>query len=286
MTLTPHSSQRRSRVPKRSAASAALAIVLGLAAAGCAPKRFAAPADPGVPVAAFADAWRQVAAPCLGVRTLTAELALSGRAGGTRLRGRVQAGFEAPGRIRLEGVAPFGQPVFILAGDGARATLLLPRDERVVQAADAAEILEALAGVRLGADTLRAVVAGCAMTSPPTGATQHGDVIRLAFDDGAVYVRMRGAQRRIVAAEAPPFLVEYLDTAASGAWPRRVRISRGSTSLDPLPGDERVDLTIDISQVETNMPLPPEAFTIDVPPGAMPMTLAQLRAAGPLGDRE
>jgi hypothetical protein len=59
-----------------------------------------------------------------------------------------------------------------------------------------------------------------------------------------------------------------------------VRISR------ELPGDARVDLTIGISQVETNMTLPPEAFTIDVPPGAMPMTLAQLRAAGPLGDRE
>ena len=280
MTSTPPSSPRRSRVPKRSRASAALVVALGLTAGGCAPKRFAVPADPGVPVAAFAEAWQQVAAPCLGVRTLTAELALSGRAGGTPLRGRVQAGFETGGRIRLEGVAPFGQPVFILAGDGARATLLLPRDERVVQAADAAEILEALAGVRLDADTLRAVVAGCAMTSPPTGATEHGDVIRFAFAGGAVYVRTRGAQRRIVAAEARPFLVEYLDEAASGAWPRRVRISR------ELPGDARVNLTIGISQVETNMTLPPEAFTIDVPPGAAPMTLAELRAAGPLGDRE
>ncbi|HEX6322172.1 MAG TPA: hypothetical protein VFZ36_00485, partial [Vicinamibacterales bacterium] len=161
-----------------------------------------------------------------------------------------------------------------------RATLLLPRDQRVVRAADAAEILEALAGVRLGPDTLRAVVAGCAMTSSPVGATEHGDVVRFAFADGAVYVRTRGAQRRIVAAEARPFLVEYLDEAASGPWPRRVRISR------ELPGEAGVDLTIDISQVETNMTLPPEAFTLDVPPDALPMTLAQLRAAGPLGDRD
>jgi outer membrane lipoprotein-sorting protein len=280
MTSTPHGLPRRSRVRKRSAASAALVIGLALAGQGCAPKRFAAPADPGVPVAAFAEAWQQVAAPCLGVRALTAELALSGRAAGTRIRGRVQAGFEAPGRIRLEGVAPFGQPVFILAGDGTRATLLLPRDDRVVRAAEAADILDALAGVRLDADTLRAVVAGCAMTAAPTGATAHGDLVRFAFDGGAVYVRTRGARRRIVAAEAPPFLVEYLDEAAAGPWPRRVRISRA------LPDDQRVDLTIAIAQVETNMTLPAAAFTIDVPAGAMPMTLDELRAAGPLGARD
>ncbi|MEX2270498.1 MAG: hypothetical protein WD690_03445 [Vicinamibacterales bacterium] len=254
-------------------------FLLATAAGACAPKRFSIPTNPGVPVGDHATAWAAAAGSCLGVRTLTAELALSGRAGDTRMRGRVQAGFEAPGRIRLEGVAPFGQPVFILAGDGAQATLLLPRDERVVTAPGAAEILEALAGVRLDADALRAVLTGCVFSDPPTGATGHGGIARFAFAGGAVYVERRSNVSRIVAGETQSFLIEYPDAFAGSAFPRRVRISRGAAVGDA------VDITIAMSQIETNIDLPVAAFTIDIPPGTRPMTIADLRAAGPLGTR-
>ena len=280
MTSTPLRLRRRLRSRKRfgdTAPAAALVAILAVTH-GCAAKRFAPPVDAGVPVDGFAETWAKVAGPCLGVKTLTAELSLSGRAAGTRIRGRVQAGF-ARGSMRLEGVAPFGQPVFILASGPSQATLLLPRDERVVAAPDAQEILDALVGVRLRSDALMAVVAGCVMTTAPAGATAHGDITRFAFENGAVYVRTRGPQPRIVAAESRPFFIEYLDTATASAWPGRVRISR------ELPNGQGVDLTIVISQVETNMTLPPDAFTVDVPVGTMPMSLSQLRASGPLGER-
>lgn len=258
-----------------------MAAAMLVASAGCAGKRFEPPIDGGVPIADVAASWERVASPCLAVRTLTAELALSGRAGDMKMRGRVQAGFEAPGRIRLEGVAPFGQPVFILAGNGSRATLLLPRDERVVNAAAPADILEALSGVRLDPDALRAVLTGCVMTAAPTAATAHGDLTRFTFPDGIVYARRRGASTRIVAAELRPFLVEYPDAFASGGvWPTRVRISRDG------PGTDRVDITLALSQIETNVALPAAAFAVDVPAGTMPMTIAQLRQAGPLGVRD
>lgn len=258
---------------------AAAAVVIALSLSGCAASRFTMPSDAGVPMADAAAAWQQASSACAGVRSMTAELALSGRAAGTRLRGRIQAGFEAPGRIRLEGVAPFGQPIFILAADAARATLLLPRDERVVTAASASEILEALAGVRLEPDTLRAVLAGCVTTGTPEGATEHGDVARFAFADGStVFARRGGAGWRIVAGIARPFLVEYPERQSAGLWPARVRISRD------LPGGDHVDLTIGLSQIETNMTLPPEAFRVDIPPTAVPMTVDELRRAGPLGD--
>ena len=258
---------------------AALAAAIAASVSACAASRFTLPADAGVPMADAAGAWQQASSACAGVRSMTAELALSGRAAGTRLRGRIQAGFEAPGRIRLEGVAPFGQPLFILAADAARATLLLPRDERVVTAASASEILEALAGVRLEPDALRAVLTGCVTTGTPTGATEHGDVARFAFADGsAVFARRAATGWRIVAGLARPFMVEYPDRESAGLWPSRVRISRD------LPGGDHVDLTIGLSQIETNIALPAAAFTVDVPPNAVPMTVDQLRQAGPLGD--
>jgi hypothetical protein len=260
-------------------ADALVVIAIAAAAGGCAPKRFVAPADPGTPVADHAGLWQQAAGSCRGVRTLTAELALSGRAGETGLRGRVQAGF-APGGIRLEGVAPFGQPVFILVGTPSDATLLLPRDERVVRAPNASEILDALVGVRLEAGALGSVLTGCGVTGEPVGATEHGDVVRFAFADGAVFARRRAGALRIVAAETQSFLIEYPDAFAGGsAFPRRVRISRNAAGAD------RVDLTIELAQIETNVDLPAAAFTVDVPPGTLPMTIAQLRSAGPLGAR-
>ena len=74
-------------------------------------------------------------------------MAMSGKAGTMKLRGRVDAGFEAPARARLEGIAPFGKPVFVLVADGGRGTLVLPREDRVLRDAPPEQIVEALAGV-------------------------------------------------------------------------------------------------------------------------------------------
>ena len=44
-----------------------------------------------------------------------------------------------------------------------------------------------------------------------------------------------------------------------------------------------VDLTATLSQIETNKDLEDAAFTVNVPPGAEPITLDELRDSGPLG---
>ena len=60
-----------------------------ITALGCGPRRIALPTDAGTPFPDFAAVHKQVAAACTGVRTLTAQLSLSGRVGGQRLSGRV-----------------------------------------------------------------------------------------------------------------------------------------------------------------------------------------------------
>src|SRR5687768_4941678 len=89
-----------------------LSGLLGLSVS-CAAPLMKLPSGVGVPAADAADALAQATAACRGIRTLTAEIALSGTAGGRRVRGRLSAGVAAPASVRLEAVAPFGPPVFV-----------------------------------------------------------------------------------------------------------------------------------------------------------------------------
>ena len=156
--------------------SIAVGAALGLLVAACGPMRLTLPTDAGTPLPDLQDVHASVSRACRGARTLTAELGLSGHAGRTRLRGRVVAGFERPASMRLEGVAPLGPPAFILVARGGDATLLLPRDERVVTGASPEDVLGALTGVALAPADLHAVLTGCVLPDPtPRGGHVHAN---------------------------------------------------------------------------------------------------------------
>src|SRR5829696_2357478 len=148
-------------LPRRAIPTAAIALLLALAVPGCAPKRVALPTGAGTPVADATAILAEALGHCAALRTLTAEIALSGQAAGQRLRVRLIAGLAAPDRIRLEATAPFGPPLFILASAGEDTILLLPRDDRVLRGEPPAAILEALAGIRVTPAALRRLLAGC-----------------------------------------------------------------------------------------------------------------------------
>lgn len=234
------------------------------------------PTDPGNPLLDFAQVHRQATAACSGVRTMTAELSLSGRAGGRVLRGRAIAGFERPGSLRLEGVAPFGPPAFILAGRGDIATLLLPRDNRVLRDAPAADILGALTGLALAPADLQAILTGCVASMPgATGGRLHENGwASIDLSGGAtLYLERVAGGWRSRAARRPGWQIEY--PAWQGAFPQAVRLR----SVDPQVD---VDLAAAVSQFEANVTLDPAAFTVSVPADALPLTVAELRDAGPM----
>lgn len=254
----------------------AFCIVL-IALSGCAAKRVALPADTGAPLPDFAAIHADLSRACAGVRTLTAELSLSGRAGEQKLRGRVHAGFERPASMRLEGVAPFGPPAFILVARGDEATLLLPRDSRVVRGAKAEEILGALTGVALAPADLQAVLTGCVMPAPrATGGRLHGNGwASIDLDGGAtVFASRQGQVWQLRAARRGAWQVEY--TMGGGTLPASVALRSDA----PV----RVDLTASLSQVESNVDLDAAAFAVSVPRDAEPLSLDALRANGPLRD--
>jgi hypothetical protein len=254
-------------------------VLIAVFSSGCASRLLSLPTDPGAPLPDFTEIHRQASAACSGVRTLTAELGLSGRAGGRALRGRAIVGFERPASIRLEGVAPFGPPAFVLAGSGAGATLLLPRDNRVLRNARAEDILGALTGVALSPADLLAVLTGCvtAMPMASVGRLHQNGWASIDLSGGATLFLERvatGWQPR--AARRPGWQIEYGDW--QGAFPANVRLRSTDPKVD-------VDLGAAVSQLEANVPVDPAAFTVTVPDDMLSMSLAELRDAGPLREQ-
>lgn len=257
----------------------ALAALLTLAAAGaCAPKPITLPSGDGVPYPDFAQALAEATDSCGNAKAITAELGLSGRVGSTKLRGRAIVGAAAPDRIRLEALAPFGPPVFVLASRSGVATLLLPRDDRVLRDAPPEQIVEALTGVSIAPASLRTALTGCGIElDTPGPATRYGDRW-LAIDGGngaTLFLEFVNATWRVRGAQTRAFTMTYDELGA--VHPVRLTIR----AIGRLTAEIRLRL----SQVEVNPQLAPEAFEVQIPPEATPLTIEELRDAGPLGEK-
>lgn len=256
-------------------------VALAAGACGSRSARLDLPAGAGRPWPEAVDAWAASSAGCRGVRTISAEVGFSGRAGREAIRGRALVGL-APDALRLEGVAPFGPPAFILVSRADRTTLLLSREPAVLEAHAAAPVLEALVGVDLSPDDLRAALSGCVVPLPEARAGRAFDAATAAVDLAggatAFLKRQPGGAWRVFAARRADWQIEY--TWGGARLPDRVRLWRAG-SVEAAP----VDVSAALSQVDVNIDLGDEVFRVVVPQGARPMSVEDLRAAGPLGDR-
>jgi hypothetical protein len=174
--------------------------------------------------------------------------------------------------LRLEGVAPFGAPVFILAAEDGRGALLLPRDRRVVPTAAPDEILEALVGVKLSPDDLLAVLTGCVKAAAsPVSARMHGvDWLAVDLDGSATaYLHRQGTDWPIVAAVLGGLQIDY--GAGRGGLPEQVRIRTSDPRRTP-----QVDLQVRFQSFEVNAEIDRAAFSVVVPPGTAAITVQEL----------
>jgi outer membrane lipoprotein-sorting protein len=257
-------------------------FALGLtlfATSACAPALVSLPTGSGSPFTDIASAYDQATAHCRDVRTMAAILALSGRVGEARVRARVDAGFEAPGRVRLELPAP-GKPLFVFVASGGKATLVLPRDGQVLRNATPEATLDALAGVALGSDELRAVVSGCGygVGSIANGRAYDSDWAAGDVGQSTAWLRQAGAGWQLVAVTRGALDVRYADFVDGRPMTIRLRAR-------PSPPGDATDLTIRLNDVDINQPINPEAFQAEIPESATPLTLEELRRNGPLGRR-
>jgi hypothetical protein len=264
----------------------ALVAVVAAVSASCAAPLMKLPSGPGAPAPDAADLLAQATSACSRIRTFTAEIVVSGSVGANKTRGRLSAGLAAPASARLEAVAPFGEPLFIFAATGNDATLLLPRDERVLEHGPPDAVLEAIAGVPLGAAELRATLTACTTGAvDPRRARQLGDLWRtvpVGPDRDVVYLHRDSASTpwrlvvsvRRAAGPQRGWRAEYRDF--QNDLPRAVRLTSESA------GPSGFDLRLALSQVEINVPLGPDVFRVQIPASADPITLEELRQAGPL----
>lgn len=255
---------------KRRCALLACAALLS----ACAARLPARPSGPETPDPTAVDAFNQATRQCAGLQRLTAELRLSGHAGRERLRGTLHVGLAAPASLRVEAMAPIGQPVFVLAGRDNRATLLFPRDDRVLRDAPVADVLERLTGLALTATDLRLILTGCLSVpaNPSNGRSfaRGWRAVTLASGVNA-YLRDVNGPTVVVAADHGQWHVDYANHL--NGWPRQVRIRSNSGE---------VDVTAALGEFEVNTEIDPLAFEVAVPATAAPMTLDHLKSVMPL----
>lgn len=262
-----------------------VAITLIAAAVACAPApRIAFPTGTVTPDPEAAAVWIQTTAACRAAANYSAEIHIDGRVGNEKLRrATLHSGFTRDGRIRLEAVALIGGPVFILAGRADRATLTLPHDHRVVTA-PVADIVEALIGLRLGPADWVDLLAGCAGAAEfPANRVNGGEiggdmVVSIGARARALVRKDTNTKWRVLAGETPNATVEY--RRYDGTWPNLLRIMSNAKAAVPL------SINLEVTQVFANIELSDKTFTVDVPAGFEPMTLAELRAIGPLGEKD
>ena len=170
-------------------------------------------------------------------------------------------------------------PFFILAGRGERATLVLPRERRVLKDTGVAEVLERLTGLWLGAEDLRLIVSGClADRATPEDGRKWGESWRAVTigPERVAYLRIQNGRPVVTAADYGPWHIDY--SAHASGFPRTVRVRRA--------GDAAIDITARIEQLQVNTPINPLAWSVEIPSDADPMTLDELRSIAPLAERK
>ena len=218
------------------------------------------PSGASVSVSDHEAIWRELSSSCRRVESADLVVMFRGFSGERSFRRtRARAAVKRPGFMRLEGMAPFGAPAFILIANPQDATLLLPRERQVVSDASASELLYSLSGLSLEPDDVQALLTGCVTQNGVSlsARTYGDDWIAIELSDGAiVYSRRTEMTPTISMGTVGDLVVEYSEHIRG--LPRRLRIQSGASMMP-------TDLTIELTQVNVNTVINPEVFEVSVP---------------------
>ena len=224
--------------------------------------------------------WNDLSRPCRSVQSTDLVVMFHGFIGERSLRRtRARAAVKRPGFLRLEGMAPFGAPAFILIAKPGDATLLLPRERQVVQDASASDLLYFLSGLSLEPDDVHALLTGCVVQDGVSlsARTYGDDWIAIELSGGAtVYSRRSSLPPVISMGTVGDLVVEYSEHVRG--LPRKLRIQT-------IAATPSTDLTIELTQVNVNTAINPEAFEVLVPPTFSPVAFDDFQLQSPAEDQ-
>jgi hypothetical protein len=250
-------------------------LLTSLLAAGCGgPKVFTRPAPgTGAPAPDADAAWTAATARCASIETVAPTLELTGgRINGQSIPGiRVWGGATRGGSIRLDADHP-SQKIFLLNGVAERAQLVLYLDKNGIPqtvTAPAADIIEAIIGLRIDPSTLLAILTGCVGAGEPIArAERFGDRLAVQVTNAVVYL-VNNATWRMAGADLPNLRVDFAAATADGPT-QIVLVSSGVGS------DAAIRLRVRENLINSS-DLKPAAFEIVPVANAQPITLEELR---------
>ena len=110
----------------------------------------------------------------------------------------------------------------------------------------------------------------------PAGGQRHANnLASVALADSTAFLQQSDGAWKMAGATGGPLTVAYADYANGRPSTIHLRAESG--------GRVSADLTLRLSQVEINTTLDAKAFQAEIPERAAPLTLEDLRKAGPLG---
>jgi hypothetical protein len=224
---------------------------------------------------------------CEQIQTLTTQIEFRGSVRGRRIRARMWAGTAFPALARLEAIGSSTPPLFVFTASGNVATLLLPRDNRVVRDERARAVLEAIAGIPLDAADLEGVLTGCPRISGEIEALAFGDTsLKVVIGDykDELHLRRdhsRAPWRLVVMVRRVPdralrWRAEFHDRV--NGVPRTIRLTSLEWNGQPA---QSFDVQLTLRRLQINPSLGPETFEGAGPrAGQQPLTLDELQRSG------
>ena len=181
--------------------------------------------------------------------------------------------FERPGRVRVELLATFGASRWIAVTDGGEITVLFPRSREYLQESAVEDVVSALLGIRLRPEEVMAILAGSGLPlgeANPARAERVGERVRVVLSgeppdgpDERVDIE-RGQVREAVGSR---YRVVYpTDWKQMGRTaPERIELA-----------SDQIEISLTVEDLDINVRLDPEAFTISIPEGAARLGVAEI----------
>ena len=205
------------------------------------------------------------------VKSITAELAVEVWLKNDRIKGRQMMAADSDGRLRIDVLTPFGQPLSTLVSDGARIILYSMRERRVLIGPATPENLNRLIPIQLSPEELSKLMRGV------TPLIKHQDASVSWQSDRGRYVLTvtAGSVRQVVEMEPEHLRVTSIEKYSDEQKIYQAKLGQYTGTGDAiLPRRIRFEVTRDALKVDlvvkesrVNPTLPEAAFHLDPPRG-------------------